>query len=129
MAAISNTYGSDGALRTRLPRQGVDIGPTPDFWGDLGNIVRTLKPQAPVQTQVAALRQPAGGYDAPSTMSAAVGRDERTPRQPEYDYEPIFGTLTYPHGSAGFYQNYQPGQTLGTGQSPVAMGYQRVRRS
>lgn len=128
----TNSYDSHGTLRTSLPREGVDIGPQPDFWGDMGKIVRTLRPVASPQAQVQALRTPDVQAQAPMRYSGGGGgydRDAAPMAQPQYDYEPIYGTLTYPHGSAGFYQNYQPGQALGTGQQPVAMGTQRVRRS
>lgn len=122
----TNSYDSNGTLRTTLPREGVDIGPIPDFWGDMSNIVRTLKPQASPQVQAQALRQQQPDVQT-QIMPQMTPRAAAAPKA-EYDYEPYFGTLTYPHGSAGFYQNYQPGQNLGTGQQPVAMGYQRVRR-
>lgn len=121
----TNSYDSSGTLRTTLPRQSIDIGATPDFWGDMGKIVRTLKPVASPQVQAQALRQ----SEAAQPIMPETTRSAPAPRRDEFDYEPYYGTLTYPHGSAGFYQNYQPGQALGTGQQPVAMGYQRVRRS
>jgi hypothetical protein len=43
---INSSFGSDGALSTTLPLRGVDIGPAPDFWGDLQKIMALKAPAA-----------------------------------------------------------------------------------
>src|SRR5258708_202617 len=67
----TNSYDSSGTLRTTLPRQGFDIGPRPGFWGEMGKVVRTLRPIASPQAQVSALRQ-----QSPDVQAQA---------QPQYD--------------------------------------------
>lgn len=132
MPAVRSSYGSGGNLSTSMEREGVDIGPIPDFWSEL-NAIRTrlgpvqATPRQTAASQAAALRQaPAYPPAAPSYGGLSAAPASRP--DDDYEYVPYFGTLTYPHGSAGFYQNYQPGMPLGTGQQPVAMGVQRVRR-
>lgn len=119
-----NTGYTGNTATTDLRREGVQVGAAPDFWSDINTLTRRLRPVSSAQQQAQALRS----YE-PQPAPAPVARAApAAPTQPQYDDEPIFGTLTYPYGSAGFYQPYQPGQSnLGTGQQPVAMGFKRTR--
>lgn len=126
MPRTTSSYRPDGTIDTSMERTGVDIGPVPDFWGDVGDVYNRLRPI------------PGGGGGGLGTarqQAKALGRGrsagpmtQRTTRDVSRagsagDFTPYFGTLTYPHGSAGHYQNYQPGMPLGSGQAPVAMGF------
>lgn len=44
MGFARNAYGPDRTLSTSFDREGLDIGPRPDFWGDMNQIVRRLRP-------------------------------------------------------------------------------------
>lgn len=120
---VSTGYNGNTAT-TALQREGVQIGPAPDFWNDINTLTRRLRPVSSAQQQAQALRS----YEPAPAPTPAFSSPAPAPAKPQYDDEPIFGTLTYPYGSAGFYQPYQPGQSnLGTGQQPVAMGFKRTR--
>lgn len=134
MPQVSTGYGPGGVQNVSLGREGLDIGSTPNFWGDLYNTVRFLRPLgrgyggygggggASGQAEALRAAQPYSSEGRPEGSRPARGSEE-----PSYDYEPNFGTLTYPMGSAGFYQGYSPGMPMGTGQAPIAMGYTQRR--
>lgn len=62
-AGVQNAYDRGGNLSSILSREGVDIGPQPDFWADLNSMVKRLRPMQrqapPAQMQAQALRAPA----------------------------------------------------------------------
>mgnify|MGYP007070556747 FL=1 len=69
----TNSYGK-GGLSTTIQSRGMDIGPIPDFWGDLNQIRDRL---GPVQRsigggQAEALRQPAPGYGPPPQAPGGI---------------------------------------------------------
>ena len=57
----TNSYGPGGGLSTTIQSRGMDIGPIPDFWGDLQQIKDRLRPvsRGIGGGQAQALRQPA----------------------------------------------------------------------
>lgn len=135
MANAISSYGSGGALTSTISRRGFDIGPQPDFYRDLNEMTRRLGPlgdDGSAGEQAGALRgrSPLGAGSSGGGNLSMMNVSERRPAPASVgsDYEPYFGTLTYPHGSAGFYNAWVPGMNVGTGQAPVAMGYTRGRR-
>lgn len=131
MARTTSSYRPDGTIDTTMERSGVDIGPVPDFWGDVEDVYNRLRPVPAGGGGMGTARQQAGALAgrgrSAGPMTQRTTRDYRSGGSAS-DFAPYFGTLTYPHGSAGFYQNYQPGMPLGTGQQPVAMGTVRGGR-
>lgn len=130
MPRVQNTYSPDGTLNTSMDRTGVDIGQMPNFWGDLADMYRNMRPVPsgiggsrvpPAALQAGALGQGGAGVPSTSRTTSDVRRGGSFD-----DFEGSFGTLTYPYGSAGMY--VAPGLPTGAGQSTVAMGYQRRRR-
>jgi hypothetical protein len=118
MPRVESSYGPGNTLNTTMDREGMDIGPTPDIWGDLEKIRTKLKPAT-----TATARQ-----QAPALSSTPMLGNAPTP-QSEYDWEPTFAVHKFPGGTGGGYMSpYTPGDPLGGGQAPVATGYQRVRR-
>lgn len=45
MPMVKSQYGPKGTLTTSMQREAVDLGPTPDFWGDLDRMRRKIKPR------------------------------------------------------------------------------------
>src|SRR6267378_8257453 len=114
-AGVENAYDKTGNLSSILSREGIDIGPQPDFWGDLNSIVSRLRPRA---TQPAA--QQAQALRAPAAYSGPTG--ER-PAGPTAMYNPDaarFAQLTRFGNSNAYYQPWQPGMSIGGGNAPVA---------
>lgn len=113
---VKNTIGNGGGLKTVLPREGLDIGPAPDFWGDLNKIQRRFKPRANDQAQ--ALRQ------------GPTFDDRLQKKEPEYDLEPEYATMIGqgPNSSGVAYQSWQPGMAFSPGSQPVQTGTRRVPR-
>lgn len=119
MPKVTNSYGPDGTLNTTMDREGMDIGPAPDYWADLENIRKRLKPMAPAKQQAQAL-----GPEAPGPLNGPATS------QPEYDFDPTFAVHKFPGGTGGGYMTpYTPGgMALGGGQAPVATGFTMTRR-
>lgn len=70
---VRSTYGDDGRLSTTMSREGVDIGPVPDFWADLDKFRRVSQPpptRNPLrEVPEAPMRAP--GREGPAQRSAA----------------------------------------------------------
>ena len=115
-AGVSNAYDKTGNLSSILSREGIDIGPQPDFWADLNQIVSRLRPRAtamPAMQQAQALRAP---VSAPSTPERPGLSPVATAR-----YGPAqFATLTSLAGSSPYLQAWRPGMNYGAGNAPVA---------
>ncbi len=124
---VKTSYGQGGTVKSVLPREGIDIGPIPDFWGDLNDVVSKLRPlpsqQAP-RMQAQALR--AAPMLDPGTN---VASERRGSAQHNYIDEPIYGTLSGfgPGYTSQFYNNYIPGVSspYAAGNAPVATGTRR----
>lgn len=54
--AINNTYDPNGTLNSTMDLRGVDIGKMPNFYGDLNEMVRRLRPLPVAGQQAQALR-------------------------------------------------------------------------
>jgi hypothetical protein len=90
---INNSFGGDGSLSTTLPMRGVDIGPAPDFWGDLQKMMALKKPAAPRPVG-------AGRSVSRSTPSRSSGPSESGARTPQR-HAMGSGYYSFPGNSTG----------------------------
>lgn len=118
-AGVNNAYDKTGNLSSILSREGIDIGPQPDFFGDLNQIVSRLRPQ-PVPTaalQAGALRD----RTAAAPVSAPVQYERPMMRAGgPAGGGPTFAQLTNIGMSSPFYQPWRPGMPISAGNAPVA---------
>jgi len=119
-AGVENAYDKTGNLSSILSREGIDIGPQPDFWGDLNSIVSRLRPRAtqpaPAMQQARALRTPTPAYSGPTGERAparASGYDTGAAR---------FATMVGrgPQSSGVGYDPWQFGMPYSPGNTPFA---------
>lgn len=118
MRSTTNVYDPSGAITTTSTREGMDIGPRPDFMADLDKLRKKLQPLPPnaLQLQSAALA------NQPGAQWGGGGSG----REPEY--EANFGVMNPGGGSLGHgWMEGYTGQMLGAGRTPVATGYTRRR--
>lgn len=97
----TTTQGSN--VRTTLPREGIDIGPLPDFWGDLNRMQTRLRPRAKEQEEdlrPGSSRQLSWARPAPDPLASARQRAELAQLQAIYERAP--SKMTYVGTSAGF---------------------------
>lgn len=109
---ISSTINPAGLLSTHLPREGVDIGETPDFWGDIEKLKGYLKPRAANQAE--GLRTRPSPLLASAPRASEGGGGGRVP---------LFVLPTNIGASGTFYQPWTPGMPTAPGQTPLAAGY------
>ena len=123
-ARLSTGYTPDGSMiqRTSLP----GLPAYPDQSAQLAALEQQLiQRQAPPDHAGPAVRR-THRYQRPTGENTFYRGDGGTTGQHNDDYEPIFGLPTT-IGGGTFMQNYVPGQPIGAGQHPVAMGYRRRR--
>lgn len=91
MPKIINSFDPAGTLTSVLPREGIDIGPAPDFWRDFGDVLsRFRRPSAPApRAPVAAPRQAAALRTAPPREGPAPSTGHSGPPR-----RPIFTKMT-----------------------------------
>lgn len=68
MPSARSSYGQGNALSMNLGREGVDLGPRPDFWGDLARMRAMFTPR-PVASAAAPASGGGGGESAAPYMS------------------------------------------------------------
>lgn len=116
---VKNSFDSSGGLSTTLPREGLDIGPRPDFWGDLDRLQSRLRPR---QQQ---MMQPQGLSQGSDRGPLAGGGDG------DFTLEPTFATMQ----GGGFnmpgtsLNPWEPGMPYSMGNAPVQTGTRRVPRA
>lgn len=113
---IKNSF-SGGTLSTTLPREGLDIGPRPDFWGDLDRLQSRLRPRQQMM-------QPQGlsrGSDRGPLAGGGAG---------DFDLEPTYATMIGqgPNSSGVAYQPWEPGMAFSPLAPPAQTGMRRVPR-
>jgi len=113
---VKNSF-QGGALSTSLPREGLDIGPRPDFWGDLNKMQSRLRPR---QQRMSSEGLQGGGGAAPAAQAPADFYDE-----------PTYGTMIGmgPNSSGVAYQPWEPGMAFSPMAPPAQTGTRRVRRA
>lgn len=113
MPNIRTTIGQGGGMQSTLPREGVDIGAIPDFWGDIQKVKTRLKPKAAVQAQALA---------EPQRLTVGERMAQRPARAPRV---PLFGIMSAPQGGVYGYawEPWSPGMPVGSGQAVAARGY------
>ena len=113
-----NSYDKQGTLSTSIQPRGMDIGPIPDFWGDINSIIHRLQP---VQ------RQAPGGSVGPSQASALRAAPEarepvlKSPLQAAQERAAIIAANEQSQPSPLMYRPATPGTTGGWQQDINAM--------
>lgn len=77
-----NTYDKSNTLSTTIKPSGMDIGPIPDFWGDLGAVANRLRP---VQQQMGGGQAQAAALQAPAYVNTAAQARENN-RDPQAEH-------------------------------------------
>lgn len=103
---VQNSFGSDGSLSSVLPMRGTDIGPAPDFWGDLRKMMMV---GPPAQKQATAMR-----HTARPKLSSPGERNSN-----DFQSNASFGNYTFPGGS-GVLNPYDPKKLQSPGNAPFA---------
>jgi hypothetical protein len=103
--SVSSSFGSDGTLRSTLTREGLDIGPKPDFFADLEKLRKLLPGPAPTAptpgAQAQVLRAPAPRQVGTERASNAYRGPDYTNATPRSFARPSMS----PQGVMGYYLN------------------------
>lgn len=110
MPNVSTSYGPGGGASTSMGLSGLNVPPPPDFWGNMRDIVRRLKPQGAAQDQAAALRQqpePVMPMRGAGPELGVAGPPPQEQRSPYENWTPrSFGHPSMsPQGRLGTYVN------------------------
>lgn len=115
---VRTEYDPAGTATVTLPREGVDIGPMPDFWKDFEEMQKRMKPRpTPISRAPRALDQ-AQAF----SPSGGGGHESVAPAQAYSGYRQTFGVPNY---GGQLYEPWSPGQRFATMYPPVFTGWWR----
>ena len=103
--SVNTSYDGGGTVRTSMSREPMDLGPAPDFFGDLEKVKKLFSIKAPAQEQAQALRMPA--YSSGPMMESGGSAQPRVDPPDYSNWSPrSFGHPSMsPQGVLGHYVN------------------------